>query len=222
MMEKHLDGCRQEFTLIELLVVIAIIAILASMLLPALSQARAKARQIACTNNQKQLGLAVAMYADDNQEYLPKYDQVGVASDRNNWYEVIDDYLGGQQTLACPSLSGYWLGYGANWRHVICYWNSPNSWANIAAPLSAFRSPSQDMVFCDSHNGTTGEGTAGYAAIYCTHCYTTPPYSLVNYAVSSRHNNGANVLFLDGHVTWARTVRILSTGSDSIWAHNNP
>src|SRR5689334_10183077 len=84
---------RRGFTLIELLVVIAIIAILAAILFPVFAQARAKARQTTCLSNNKQIGLALLMYAQDYDETLP-YAAVNPTNlPLVMWYDLVEPYV---------------------------------------------------------------------------------------------------------------------------------
>ena len=93
------------FTLIELLVVIAIIAILAAMLLPALTKARKKARDIACINNLRQLGVYLIMYTDSNEGYFPPY-----VNASNCWMDYILDF-------SDPGLRQGWIAAGTSSTH---------------------------------------------------------------------------------------------------------
>ena len=222
------------FTLIELLVVIAIIAILAAMLLPALSKARAKARSISCLSNEKQIAQAITMYAMDNASFP----NGGSSTDKPYWTNYIASYLGYEQgdykghatvgghavfkstesapIFKCPADAN------PNWTSIpyvagakglsysMNHWLTKYSGAEYGCPESIPKRPSSTLMVMDSRDANTVY--YAFNAVAYRHGSTAeilPGATGTGYSGDRNLKVGWNVAFIDGHCS--EMFRILST-----------
>ena len=213
---------KRAFTLIELLVVIAIIAILAAMLLPALSQAREKARGISCTSNQKQIMLNVLMYVDDNNDTWPlAYDgPQGTRHPYCEWWYAVGGGRNGSWTdcdpvFVCPTYgpgrdhgggrpgSYGWNIYGTGTltgtQHYGMGFRMSDLRTGYSGPrvTSTLKQPSETIVIGDCmarDHSLNGDTLIGY-------------YNYIE-SMPMCHREGGNFGFADGHVQWYKATNI--------------
>jgi len=207
---------RKGFTLIELLVVIAIIAILAAILFPVFARAREKARQSSCLSNVKQLNLALNMYAQDYDDTLPCVQMRSPTTLYGYWFDVCEPYIKNQQVLVCPSSPRQDVGYGWNYPHAGYRLDNGNQ-----LNRSEILYPAEMMLFGDSNNGSYRR----YLYCACVGHWPFPPgIRDATNVIATRHNEGANFGFADGHAKWRQTNGLTGSSTDvqRFWGHPSP
>ncbi|MGD9518209.1 MAG: DUF1559 domain-containing protein [Armatimonadota bacterium] len=205
------------FTLIELLVVIAIIAILASILFPVFSRARAKARQSKCMANLKQLGLAFSMYSQDYDELLPCW-AVGAIGNNDNgpaqgaytWDTQLMPYMRNREILLCPDSpygktseqdGGLQIRSYAMTRYTGDAWQQNNATSVGFQPCPIDYPPRPAETVLLTEKGNRGIGIVGDAAAETAE----QSHGCTGFGLETRmyHNEGKMFLYLDGHVKWS-------------------